>query len=98
MSKYIEKTAVLKAIHDEIYKGGNYSGGWYEATEEAAEKNFTERINELDCIEIPEGPEPVKAHKCDPNKNTECKKTGCFERGGPCELTLNPKYAKEENK
>ena len=39
--------------------------------------------------------EPVQAYKCDPKKNTECKKTGCFERGGPCELTLNPKYAKE---
>ena len=42
--------------------------------------------------------EPVQAYKCDPKKNTECKKTGCFERGGPCELTLNPKYAKEESK
>lgn len=41
-------------------------------------------------------PEPIKGYKCDPKKNKECKKTGCYERGGPCKLTLNPEYAKEE--
>lgn len=41
-------------------------------------------------------PEPVRAYPCDPKKNTDCKKTGCYERGGPCKLTLNPEYAKEE--
>ena len=40
--------------------------------------------------------EPVRAYQCDPEKNTDCKKTGCYERGGPCKLTLNPEYAKEE--
>lgn len=40
-------------------------------------------------------PEPVRAYPCDPEKNTDCKKTGCYERGGPCKLTLNPEYAKE---
>lgn len=40
--------------------------------------------------------EPVRAYPCDPEKNTDCKKTGCYERGGPCKLTLNPEYAKEE--
>ena len=43
-----------------------------------------------------EQPEPVRAYPCDPEKNTDCKKTGCYERGGPCKLTLNPEYAKEE--
>ena len=40
--------------------------------------------------------EPVRAYPCNPEKNTDCKKTGCYERGGPCKLTLNPEYAKEE--
>lgn len=40
--------------------------------------------------------EPVKAYTCDPEKNTECKKTACYAKGGPCKLTLNPKYAKED--
>ena len=44
-----------------------------------------------------EQPEPVRAYPCDPEKNTDCKKTGCYERGGPCKLTLNPEYAKEEH-
>ena len=43
-----------------------------------------------------EASEPVKAYKCDPKKNTACKKTGCYERGGFCELTLNPEFAKED--
>lgn len=42
-------------------------------------------------------PEPGRAYQCDPEKNTDCKKTGCYERGGPCKLTLNPEYAKEEH-
>ena len=42
------------------------------------------------------GPEPVRAYKCDPKKNTACKKTACYERGGFCELTLNPEFAKED--
>lgn len=47
MTEYLEKSAVIKAIHDEIYSGGNWSGGWYERPEEQAEKNFTERINAI---------------------------------------------------
>lgn len=41
-------------------------------------------------------PESIRAYPCDSKKNTDCKKTGCYERGGPCKLTLNPEYAKEE--
>ncbi len=40
--------------------------------------------------------EPVRAYPCNPEKNTDCKKTGCYERGGFCKLTLTPEYAKEE--
>ena len=32
-------------------------------------------------------------YKCDPNKNTECRKTGCFENGGECEMTTNEELA-----
>lgn len=47
MAEYLEKSAVIKAIHDEIYDGGKWSGGWYERPEEQAEKSFTKRINAI---------------------------------------------------
>lgn len=47
MAEYLEKSAVIKAIHNEIYSGGKWSGGWYEIPEEKAEKNFTKRINAI---------------------------------------------------
>lgn len=43
-----------------------------------------------------QAPEPVRAYPCNPEKNTDCKKTGCYKRGSPCKLTLNPEYAKED--
>lgn len=43
-------------------------------------------------------PEPIKGYICDPKKNKECAKTACYEKGGLCCLTLNPEYAKEDNK
>lgn len=33
-------------------------------------------------------------YRCDPEKNTECKKNFCFIRGGGCRDTANPKAAK----
>lgn len=33
-------------------------------------------------------------YKCDPEKNTECKKNFCFIRGGGCRYTADPKAAK----
>lgn len=30
---------------------------------------------------------------CDPSKNTECRKTGCYENGGPCRHTTHVEYA-----
>lgn len=30
---------------------------------------------------------------CDPRKNTECKKTGCYLVGGPCRCTTKEEYA-----
>lgn len=66
----------------------------------ASEKSYTcddiLRSIDREIRKATKGPEPVKAYKCDPKKNTACKKTACYERGGFCELTLNPKYAKEE--
>lgn len=35
---------------------------------------------------------------CDPNKNTECKKTSCFTIGGPCSHTTERRFAADENK
>jgi hypothetical protein len=36
--------------------------------------------------------------KCDPEKNIECKKTGCYLNGGPCKYTRYMKYAKDPSK
>ena len=33
---------------------------------------------------------------CDPEKNTECRKTMCFQKGGLCKKTSNPEYAKKD--
>lgn len=32
-------------------------------------------------------------YPCDPSKNTECRKTGCFKNGGPCSSTRHAEYA-----
>ena len=32
-------------------------------------------------------------YSCDPAKNIECRKTGCFQNGGPCHATVNEEYA-----
>ena len=34
-----------------------------------------------------------KMFYCDPWENEDCKKTGCFLRGGDCMATTNEKYA-----
>lgn len=47
MAEYLEKSAVVKAIHNEVYSGGKWSGGWYEKSEEQAEKDFIKRINTI---------------------------------------------------
>lgn len=36
--------------------------------------------------------EGIELYPCDPEKNTDCMKTGCFLRGGPCRLTTNEKF------
>lgn len=36
--------------------------------------------------------------RCDPVKNTECKKTECFMYGGKCTLTKYMKYAMDPSK
>jgi len=37
-----------------------------------------------------------RPYPCDPEKNTECSKTGCYINGGECRHTLNREYAREE--
>ena len=56
--------------------------------EEFIDRKVNEAINKK--------PDPIRGYKCDPKKNIECRKTACYERGGPCCTTLNPEYAKEE--
>ena len=38
-----------------------------------------------------------RPYPCDPEKNTECSKTGCYINGGECRHTLNKEYRREEN-
>lgn len=38
-----------------------------------------------------------KMYFCDPNKNTECSKSGCFINGGPCYKTAKPEFKLEPN-
>lgn len=33
-------------------------------------------------------------YKCDPRKNSRCRKGGCYETGGSCELTVHKEYEK----
>lgn len=33
------------------------------------------------------------AYRCNPELNTECRKTGCFINGGECHATVEKKYA-----
>ena len=35
-------------------------------------------------------------YECDPEKNTECNKRGCFINGGECRHTTRVEYAKED--
>ena len=37
-------------------------------------------------------------YRCDPRKNTSCRKTTCYVRGGNCSLTSNPKCRCEGTK
>jgi len=37
-------------------------------------------------------------YKCDANKNKECKKRGCYQKGGPCSKTKNPGFAVKDEK
>lgn len=34
-----------------------------------------------------------QAYYCDPFLNRECRKTGCFLRGGPCQSVMDIRYA-----
>lgn len=36
--------------------------------------------------------------KCDADKNTECRKRGCYQRGGECRLTKYPEKAVKDEK
>ena len=38
---------------------------------------------------------PDNTYECDPEKNTECTKEGCFINGGPCHMTVYEEFKKE---
>lgn len=50
------------------------------------EREIVNRINENKGITL---------YSCDPSKNTECKKNGCYITGGECHLTSHKEYSEE---
>ena len=40
--------------------------------------------------------QPCILFTCDPEKNSECRKTGCYLNGGRCSSMTNPKFAKQD--
>lgn len=55
-------------------------------------------FEEVDNVPLPEPYQEGQAQRdalypCDPSKNTECRKTGCFKNGGPCNSTRHAEYA-----
>lgn len=53
-------------------------------------------LNGLPTVEtmLPTG----HVYRCDPEKNRDCRKTGCYINGGDCYQTQHPEYAKEERR
>lgn len=85
MAEYLEKSAVIRAIHDEIYDSGKWNGGWYEHSEEQAEKNFTKRINAITPVTREHG----KWIKKSQYGNDYCSKCD-YEYGGYSKLNYCP--------
>lgn len=40
--------------------------------------------------------QPCILFTCDPEKNPNCSKTGCYLNGGQCSSTTHPEYAKQD--
>lgn len=40
--------------------------------------------------------QPCILFTCDPEKNPNCSKTGCYLNGGKCSSTTHPEYAKQD--
>lgn len=40
--------------------------------------------------------QPCILFACDPEKNPNCSKTGCYLNGGRCSSTTHPEYAKQD--
>lgn len=60
---------------------------------EAAEKLW--KYEQMEALGIVTDLPPVMAFECDPEKNRDCRKTGCYINGGECRLTTKKEYAKE---
>lgn len=37
-------------------------------------------------------PQMLGLYRCNPEKNTECRKTACYINGGPCEFTTKEEF------
>lgn len=54
-----------------------------------------EKYPEMTMSEVNDWAKDSGIYMCDPEKNAECTKTGCYINDGPCHLTFNEDFEKE---
>lgn len=85
------RAAALKEIIDRME-----SGGFEVAKENKIYIKLAEYENADEDFEKSLKMRNATLYECDPEKNTECKKTACYIYGRECRLTTNAKYAKKD--
>lgn len=76
-------------MYDLYMSGVNYDGHvWvtYGEVERAVAKLLTTPNDGSTSVNLPD------LYLCDPDKNTECKKTWCYRNGGECIHTVHKEY------
>lgn len=53
------------------------------------DRHYIEKVDERKYVEV------SGVYFCDPDRNGECKKRGCFKNGGPCRLTTDVRFRQE---
>lgn len=67
--------------------------------EKRIDKELHEAARQLeDSVESLVAELPDKLYLCDPEKNTDCKKTGCYLNGGYCYMTTKEECMADKNK
>lgn len=97
MSRLIDADALMKAMYHRAFETDGdtmwQSGCWvrYRAIEQIVKEQPTVELEQQSFITF----DDITLYKCDPAKNTSCKKSGCYVNGGPCKLTRHKEYREE---